>query len=57
MFIIHLQNQRIRKQETEMRSLSEWNRTAAIEIKELHDRVKPLEQLGIFKNGAPRKSP
>jgi anti-anti-sigma regulatory factor len=57
MFIIHLQNQRIRKQETEMRSLSEWNRTAAIEIKELHDRVKPLEQLGIFKDGTRRKSP
>jgi anti-anti-sigma factor len=57
MFIIHLQNQRIRKQETEMRALTEWNRTAAAAIKELHDRMKPLEQLGVLKDSPPRKSP
>lgn len=57
MFIIHLQNQRIRRQETDMRALAEWNRTAAAEIKELHDRMKPLEQLGVLKDAPPGKSP
>jgi hypothetical protein len=40
-----------------MRALTEWNRTAAAEIKELHDRMKPLEQLGVLKDTPPRKSP
>ena len=57
MFIIHQQNQRIRRQETEARALTEWNRSAAAEIKELRDRIRPLEQLGILKDSTARKSP
>jgi len=57
MFIIHQQNQRIRRQETETRALTEWNRSAAAEIKELRDRIRPLEQLGILKDNTARKSP
>lgn len=57
MFIIHQQNQRIRGQETETRALTEWNRSAVAEIKELRDRIRPLEQLGILKDSTARKSP
>jgi hypothetical protein len=57
MFIIHQQNQRIRRQETETRALTEWNRSAASEIKELRDRIRPLEQLGILKDSTAGKSP
>jgi anti-anti-sigma regulatory factor len=57
MFIISIQSQQIHKQETEIRTLSEWNRTADTEIKELRERIKPLEQLGILKDSAPKKSP
>jgi anti-anti-sigma regulatory factor len=57
MFIIYIQSQQIHRQEAEIRSLSEWNRTAGAEIKELRDRIKPLEQLGILKDSPPKKSP
>lgn len=56
-FIIHLQNQRIREQEIEIRSVSEWKRNAALEIKTLRDRLKPLEQLGIVKDNPSKSSP
>ena len=57
MFIIHQQNQRIRRQEVETSVLTEWNRSAASEIKELRDRIRPLEQLGILKDSTARKQP
>jgi len=57
MFIIYIQSQQIHRQEAEIRSLSEWNRTAGTEIKELRERIKPLEQLGILKDSTPKKSP
>jgi anti-sigma B factor antagonist len=56
-FIIHIQGQRIRKQETEIRSLTEWNRATVSEIRELQNRLRPLEQLGILKDTLSRKSP
>jgi anti-anti-sigma factor len=57
MFIIYIQSQQIHRQEAEIRALSESNRTAGTEIKELRERIKPLEQLGILKDIAPKKSP
>ena len=57
MIIIYFQNQQIRRQEAELRSLSDWNRNAGAEIKELRERIKPLEQLGILKDTPARKSP
>jgi anti-anti-sigma regulatory factor len=57
MFIIYIQSQQIHRQEAEIRALSEWNRTAGAQIKELRERIKPLEQLGILKDIAPKKSP
>jgi anti-anti-sigma regulatory factor len=56
-FIIHLQNQRIRQQELELRTVSEWKRSAVVEIKTLRERLRPLEQLGIIKDNAPKQSP
>jgi anti-anti-sigma regulatory factor len=56
-FIIHLQNQRIREQEIEIRSVSEWKRNAAVELKTLRERLKPLEQLGIVKDNPSKPSP
>jgi anti-anti-sigma regulatory factor len=56
-FIIAVQHQRIRQQEIEIRSASEWKRNAAAEIKTLRDRLKPLEQLGIIKDAPPKQSP
>jgi anti-anti-sigma factor len=56
-FIIHLQNQRIRQQELEIRTVSEWKRSATVELKTLRDRLRPLEQLGIVKDAPPQQKP
>jgi DNA-binding HxlR family transcriptional regulator len=56
-FIIHLQNQRIRQQELEIRTVSEWKRSAMVELKTLRDRLRPLEQLGIVKDVPPPQKP
>jgi anti-anti-sigma regulatory factor len=55
--IINIQHQRIRQQEIEIRSASEWKRNAALELKTLRERLRPLEQLGIVKDTPPKKSP
>jgi len=56
-FIIHLQNQRIRQQELEIRTVSEWKRSAMVELKTLRDRLRQLEQLGIVKVVPPPQKP
>jgi anti-anti-sigma regulatory factor len=56
-FIINIQHQRIRQQEIEIRSGSEWKRNADLELKTLRERLRPLEQLGIIKDTPPKKSP
>jgi anti-anti-sigma regulatory factor/DNA-binding HxlR family transcriptional regulator len=56
-FTIHLQNQRIRQQEFELRTVSEWKRSATVELKTLRDRLRPLEQLGIVKDVPPPQKP
>jgi|WetSurMetagenome_2_1015567.scaffolds.fasta_scaffold54561_3 anti-anti-sigma factor len=48
-FIIFLQNQRLREQEHELTALVQWKQQAALEIKTLHERIKPMEQLGLLK--------
>jgi anti-anti-sigma factor len=55
--IINIQHQRIRQQEIEIRSASEWKRNADIELKTLRERLRPLEQLGIIKDTPLKKSP
>lgn len=49
-FIILLQHQRIRQQETEVNALSHWKQQANVEIVNLRERIRPLEQLGILKD-------
>ena len=49
-FIIHLQNQRIRQQEQELGTLTQWKRQADMDLKNLRDRIRPLQQLGILKD-------
>jgi anti-anti-sigma regulatory factor len=49
-FIILLQNQRIRHQEVEVNGLSRWKQQASVEIVRLRERIRPLDQLGILKD-------
>jgi len=49
-FIIHLQNQRMRQQERELGELTEWKQRADSDLKNLRDRIRPLLQLGILKD-------
>jgi anti-anti-sigma regulatory factor len=51
-FIILLQNQRIRHQEIEVNDLSHWKQRAGVEIVRLRERIRPLDQLGILKDSA-----
>jgi len=55
--IINMQHQRIRQQEMEIRTTNEWKRAATIEMQKLRERIKPLEQLGIVKDNAPKQGP
>ena len=48
-FIVFLQYQRIREQERDLTALVQWKQQAALEIKSLHERIKPMEQLGLLK--------
>ncbi len=51
-FIILLQNQRIRNQEIEVYNLSRWKQRAGVEIVRLRERIRPLDQLGVLKDTA-----
>lgn len=50
LFIIRIQSRYIKRQQTEIHSLSEYNQQTKIEINALKERIKPLEQLGILNN-------
>lgn len=49
-YIYHLQSRYIKKQQTEIHSLREYNQQAKIELEGLRERIKPLEQLGILRD-------
>jgi len=51
-FIIHMQSQRIRQQEREMSSLTQWKQQADMDLKNLRERIRPMQQLGILKDTA-----
>jgi anti-anti-sigma regulatory factor len=51
-FIIRLQNQRIHEQQSELTSLIQWKQQASVEIKNLRDRIRPMEQLGLLKESS-----
>lgn len=51
-FIIHLQNRHIKKQQTELHDLTQWKTSSTLEIEKLQSRIRPLEQLGILRDTA-----
>ena len=53
-FIINVQNERIREQQAEVQELSLWKIEAEIELEELKTRIQPFEQLGIIPNESRR---
>lgn len=48
-FIIRLQNQRIHEQQSELTSLIQWKQRTSVEIQNLRERIRPMEQLGLLK--------
>jgi hypothetical protein len=49
-FIIYLQNQRIRQEEREMIALTQWKQKADLDLQNLRERIRPMQQLGILKD-------
>lgn len=49
-YIIHMQTKEIRKQEQVITGYEEHNKMQQIEIEDLKEKLKPLEQLGILKD-------
>lgn len=54
LFIIQMQNRRLREQMTELRSLTEWKQHAEVEIETLRERLRPMEQLGLVPDSSGR---
>ncbi len=52
-FVIRLQNRTIRTQEQEINELHTWKKSAEIEMKNLTERLRPLEQLGLIQDSLP----
>jgi cell division protein FtsB len=52
-FIIHLQSRRITEQEQELLSLRQENHHSLMELARLKERIRPLEQLGVLRDGPP----
>jgi anti-anti-sigma regulatory factor len=50
LYIINMQNQRIRLQQSELEELGLWKVTAEIDMVNMKERLLPLEQLGIIKD-------
>ncbi len=46
--VIRHQGQRLREQNDEVRELTVWKEQALLELNELHERLRPMEQLGII---------
>jgi anti-sigma B factor antagonist len=47
-FIISLQNGRLHEQQEEINRLSAWKAQSEMELQQLRERIKPLQQLGIL---------
>jgi anti-anti-sigma factor len=48
--VIHRQGRRIREQSEEIRDLTVWKEQALLELNDLHERLRPMEQLGIIES-------
>ncbi len=55
LFIIHLQNNRIQEQQKEVQELNQWKQSTLLEMNQLKERLRPLEQLGILKDAPKQK--
>jgi len=55
LYIVNMQNERIRQQQEELQELWLWKLSAEIEVETLRERLKPLEQLGIVPDAPPTK--
>jgi anti-anti-sigma regulatory factor len=55
--IIWMQSERIRTQAQELHDLSQWNKQAEIELKDMNERLRPMEQLGLLRDVAPAPLP
>lgn len=55
LYIIHLQNGRIQEQQSEINDLTQWKQRTVLEMNQLKERIKPLEQLGILKDAPSEK--
>ncbi|MCL2183534.1 MAG: STAS domain-containing protein [Chitinispirillia bacterium] len=55
LYIINMQNERIRVQQDDLHELNLWKHKAEIEVEALRERLQPLEQLGIVKKDEPKK--
>jgi anti-anti-sigma regulatory factor len=53
--IISMQKQQIRTQEKEIHAFLQWKKNAEIEIGEMKNRIKPMEQLGLLSDTVARK--
>jgi anti-anti-sigma factor len=56
LYIINMQNERLRQQQAELQELSLWKVTTEIEVEHLRERLRPLEQLGIVRDAPPRRN-
>ncbi|MFP4163609.1 MAG: STAS domain-containing protein [Chitinispirillaceae bacterium] len=50
LFTIHQQNGRIHEQQSEINRLTRWKQRTVLEMNQLEERIRPLEQLGILKD-------
>jgi anti-anti-sigma factor len=50
LFLVNLQNQRIAEQQRELSELTQWKERSTVELNALHERIRPLEQLGIIRD-------
>ncbi|MDD5675492.1 MAG: STAS domain-containing protein [Chitinivibrionales bacterium] len=56
-FIIRLQSRRIHEQQTQIHRLAAWKQQADLELRQLRDRLKPLEQLGVLPDSLAASDP
>jgi anti-anti-sigma factor len=50
LFLVNLQNRRIAEQQRELSELTQWKEHSTVELNALHERIRPLEQLGIIRD-------
>jgi len=52
-FVIHLQSRTLRAQEEDLHRLNEWKHATVMEVEQLRERLRPMEQLGLLRDSLP----